>query len=100
MTNQQHPLTPPPELMQQWVTEAHSKDAPPGTCPNTRIIINRALEWAAEAELQACCDVIYIHEGQPLCGGTAEWLRAARRPKPLHGGDAPVPPAGPLRSIP
>jgi hypothetical protein len=35
----------------------------------------------ADQELKACCDAIYDIEEQPLSGGTAEWLRIARRPK-------------------
>ena len=45
-------------------------------------MIDRSAQWAADQELRVCCDAIYLHEGRPLCGGTAEWLRAARRPKP------------------
>jgi hypothetical protein len=47
-----------------------------------RSIARLAYAAGADAELKACCDAIYLHEEQPLCGGTAEWLRAARRPKP------------------
>ena len=80
MTNQHYPITPPPELVQQWVTEAHSKDAPPGTCPNTRIIINRAAQWGADQELDACCK--WLNGGSMIDYDTAKLLRAARRPKP------------------
>ena len=83
MTNQQHPIIPPPELVQQWVTEAHSKDAPPGTCPNTRIIINRAVEWGANQELEACCRLLDNGEHAATYGcHNGDSLRAARRPKP------------------
>jgi hypothetical protein len=41
-------------------------------------------QWGADQELKASCDLLYQHEGSPLCGGTAEWLRDARRPKSLN----------------
>lgn len=67
----EHPITPPPELVQQWVTNAHDIGAPPGTCPNTRKIIVPAINWgwqqrgavneaelqkARDEELEACCE--------------------------------------------
>jgi hypothetical protein len=45
-------------------------------------LINSAYAAGADQELEACMDAIYLHEGRPLCGGTAEWLRSTRRPKP------------------
>jgi len=72
MTNQQHPITPPEDLLQQL---RHNM----GTWLDQ---ITIAYQAGADQELKACCDAIYLREDQPLCGGTAEWLRAARRPKP------------------
>ncbi len=81
MTNQ-HPITPPPELAQQWVLEAHSKFAPPGTCPDTRILIARAAQWGADQELEACCEYVYERLKVTTAARIAQELRAARRPKP------------------
>ena len=67
MTNQQHPITPPPELVEQWIDFQE---------------FTAAARWGADQELKACCDAIYLHEELPLHGGTAEWLRNVRRPKP------------------
>ena len=75
MTNQHHPITPPPELTRQWDAEAATADM-----PDQVYIATQAARWGADQELEACCDAIYVHEGQPLSGGTAEWLRDARRP--------------------
>ncbi len=72
----EHPITPPPELVQQWMLEAHHKDAPPGTCPDTRVLIARAAQWGADQKLKACCEWA---QGYAECGDS---LRAARRPKP------------------
>jgi hypothetical protein len=72
MTNQ-HPITPPPELVEQWREE---------TCPFFHLggindLATQAAQWGADQELEAC----------------VEWLRArgnsyalalatSRRPKP------------------
>lgn len=80
MTNE-HPITPPPELRQLWAQQAQRMD-PHDPVAWLEHVATQAARWGANTELEACCDAIYEHEGQPLCGGTAEWLRAARRPKP------------------
>jgi len=70
MTDQQHPITPPPELVQQWASESLA----------TQNLCNRAAQWGADQELEACCEWL-CHEyryGVDL----ALKLRAARRPKP------------------
>ena len=68
MTNQ-HPITPPQELVEQWahMLEQHT-DAE---------VFNRAARWGADQELEACCDVLK-NWGSCLSPD----LRAARRPKP------------------
>jgi hypothetical protein len=65
MTNQ-HPITPPPELLDQWCMENNWRD-----------IAIQAAQWGADQELEACCE--WIPELTPW---DAEQLRAARRPKP------------------
>jgi hypothetical protein len=75
----QHPITPPPELVQQWMTEAH--DQPPG--PDARVIATQAARWGADQELEAC--VKWVSEYCPYFGDypmPEDKLRAARRPKP------------------
>ena len=83
-----HPVKVPPELVQQWrVAAANSTAASQLGTGQARqdhfieYIADRTAQWAADQELRVCCDAIYLHEGRPLCGGTAEWLRATRRPK-------------------
>jgi hypothetical protein len=76
MTN--HPITPPPELVQQWSNAAHELDGP---FSYTRSIANQAARWGADQELEACCE--WLHEWtQDKHPGGIENLRAARRPKP------------------
>jgi len=71
-------ITPPLELVQLWADMIAT---------HTDIeVFSAAAQWGADQELEACCDAIYLHEDQPLHGGTAEWLQTALRPKPptLH----------------
>ena len=69
MTNQ-HPITPPPELVEQWEAEtAHT------TKDEIWHVAVQAAQWGADQGLEACC------EWTAIVGG-ADALRAARRPKP------------------
>ena len=67
MTNQ-HPITPPPELMQQWIIEATEPFYVP----------TQAAQWGADQELEEC--VNYIDNN--MSGNKAREFRAIRRPKP------------------
>ncbi len=69
---QQHPITPPPELVEQWM-QVHTTKYD---------LARQAAQWGADQELEACCEWLvsegwfkYEHEA-------VEDLRAARRPKP------------------
>ena len=75
---EQHPITPSPELVREWANEDFR-------CGSSYCLplATRAAQWGADQELRACCDAIYLLEDRPLSGGTAEWLRTTRRPKPL-----------------
>lgn len=74
-----HPIIPPRELAQQWMLEAHHKYAPPGTCPDTRVLIARLAQWGADQELDGCCEWLRSHD---ILEPAIDALRAARRPKP------------------
>jgi hypothetical protein len=71
-----HPITPPQELVQQWIKECYQPDDPHWQ-ENEQDIANRAAQWGADQELEACCDVL---EDWGSC--IIPDLRAARRPKP------------------
>ena len=74
MTNQ-HPITPPPELVEQWVQDHSTKYN----------LARRAAQWGADMELEACCewlDYELVKEGSDFLSGRIAALRAARRPKP------------------
>ena len=76
MTDQQRPITPPPELVQQWYDEA--RDVSLLTHKIEQLVAVRAAQWGADQELEACCE--WLQHDYPNIGATA--LRAARRPQP------------------
>jgi hypothetical protein len=75
-----HPITPQPELVEQWVQATESNDCI-GAFPTNfekRICI-AAAQWGADQELEACCEW-FVRDWTDI--ETADKLRAARRPKP------------------
>jgi len=75
---QQHPITPSPELVQQWIDEwAREKMC----CEMDDYVAIKASQWGADQELEASCDAITKSHAYGV--QDAEWLRDARRPKPL-----------------
>ena len=83
MTKQEHAITPPPELLQQWAVEYWGN---PGESigEGERYIATKAARWGADQELEACVDYLCDYhtswdENSHLVAG----LRAARRPKQL-----------------
>ncbi len=73
MSNE-HPITPPPELVQQWIRE---KDG-------LELVVARAAQWGANQELEACCEEMKSLPsplGIPFGEMVSNALRAARRPK-------------------
>jgi hypothetical protein len=77
----QHPITPPPELVQQWIEETRSHDCI-GAYPADleQCVATRAAAWGADTELDACCE--WLDKGFGDVGNFPATLRAARRPKP------------------
>jgi hypothetical protein len=72
----QHPITPPRELVEQWLC---SEDYQRGPIEQASITITtKAAQWGANQELEACCEWLAYegHEHEHLA------LRAARRPEP------------------
>ena len=77
MTNQ-HPITPPPELVTDWCGQlARENDYGP-TCVYD--IATQAARWGADQELEACCEWLRTKSKTALW--QTEALRATRRPKP------------------
>jgi hypothetical protein len=48
-----HPITPPPELVQQWFAAWESGESEELSFAN--FVIPRAAQWGADQELEACC---------------------------------------------
>lgn len=72
-----HPITPPPELVEQWISELDRPDDPRWQ-EYEQDIADRAAQWGADQELEACCHYF----ARDLRESLALELRAARRPKP------------------
>jgi hypothetical protein len=64
-----HPITPPPELVEQWRNDITSYE----------IDIIRAAQWGADQELEACCEWLQ----DPDLNVDTYKLRAARGRNPL-----------------
>jgi hypothetical protein len=83
-----HPITPPPELVQQWVAEIWHEGTPVRVSLSDEHIATRAAQWGADQELEACCDHLRDHQWgfvQRPDGAKihrAVDLEQARRPKP------------------
>ncbi len=78
---EQNPITPPPELVDQWATEACPEchlSYDEFTGESVEILATRAAQWGADQELEACCHYF----ARDLRESLALELRAARRPKP------------------
>ena len=74
---QEHPITPPPELMEQWHDEAMEGFRTYGIYGQD--IATQAARWGADTELEACCEW-FVRDWTDI--ETADKLRTARRPKP------------------
>ena len=83
MTNQQHPITPPPELLGKWEEDWHHAKVKHIELEDH--IATQAARWGADQELEACClelvnGIGRSHAEFPSC--LAEDLCIARRLKP------------------
>jgi len=76
MTTNNHPITPPPELVQQWDSEAVA-----AKIPGQLYLATQAARSGADTELEACCEWLRRQNLVTHCALIPS-LRAARRPKP------------------
>jgi hypothetical protein len=72
---QEHPVTPPPALIEGWVSDFFGAPLTPGE--GSIDLATRAAQWGADQELEACCE--WIPKWTPW---DADQLRAHRRSKP------------------
>ena len=68
---EQHPITPPPELVLQWANAL--------SMYSDREVFTTIAQWGADQELDACCEW-FVRDWTDVW--TADKLRATRRPKP------------------
>ena len=69
---QEHPITPPPELLEKWEAEvAHT------TKDEIWHVAVQAARWGADQELEACCKLLELSDSN-----ARDFLYSARRPKP------------------
>ena len=81
MTDQQHSITPPFELMNQWYKKACKDPYNGGKFIMSQVlkdICNSAAQWGADQELEACYTEVTFWGSK----GMADRLQATRRPKP------------------
>ena len=79
MTEQQHPITPPLDLIKIWMIEYYGGEIPGGFAGDEVYLCKCAAQWGADQELEACCEW-FVRDWTDV--ETADKLRAARRPKP------------------
>jgi len=79
MTNQ-HPITPPPELVDSiWNQFKTGLTRNLLTSEAFREAITKASQWGADQEMEACCQWL---RSKDILEPAIDALRAARRPKP------------------
>ena len=72
MTDNNHPITPPPELVRQWWDGTH------GAFYEFEAVAIQAARWGADQELEAVCEF----EATVYSTDCADKLRRRRRPNP------------------
>jgi hypothetical protein len=88
--SEQHPITPPPNLVRQWIDEPqYMTEDQLGKRMymislnevKFREIISKASQYGADQELEACCEWFSADVVSEVIDVVSE-LRAARRPQP------------------
>ena len=69
-----HPITPPPELVEDWIELAKPLPQRP---PNPGELATLAAQWGSDQELEACCHLLRLQGFDVV-----DDLRTVRRPKP------------------
>ncbi len=72
--SEQHPITPPPELLKHWEDQHFDEGE------NYDVMLIQAYQAGADQELEACCR--WLNGGSKIDYDYAVLLRRARRPKP------------------
>ena len=77
MTEEQHPINPPLDLIKTWMIEYYGGEIPGGFAGDEVYLCKCAAQWGADQELEACCELTRDNDGYDA----ALALRAERRPK-------------------
>jgi hypothetical protein len=80
MNDQSFSVTPPPDLVEQWVAEVWHEGTPVRLSLNDMHIAGQAATWAANQELEACRQLLEINKCPSLW---IDLMMSFRRPKPL-----------------
>jgi hypothetical protein len=75
---EQHPITPPPELVQQWAKGARLLDRLATEAQWQQRFAQQAAQWGADQELEACREWLKY---EAYMRASLD-IRAARRPEP------------------
>ena len=74
-----HPITPPPELVLQWLEDAPED----GELGISKHIATQAARWGSDQELEACCDWFQeFYKTESWVKHDLKHFRHARRPEP------------------
>ena len=76
-----HAITPPPELRRLWAQQAQ-RISPHDPVEWMQYVSEKAAQWAADQELEACCEWMCNAPFGLALNKSAGQLRAGRRPKP------------------
>jgi hypothetical protein len=74
---EKHPITPSPELVQQWIGDYYGCPVSGELSGVETVVAARAAQWGSDQELEACCELIDQKGFLP-----SSLLRLHRRPKP------------------
>ena len=67
-----HPITPPPELVQQWWEESNYQQYTGSEAEE--YVVSMAAQWGADQELEACCALLELSDDN-----ARDFLYSARR---------------------
>ena len=82
MINQQHSITPPPELVQQWANSSPIQYSEFESWAYELFIAHQAAQWGSDQELEACCEWFQeFYKTESWVKHDLKRFRAARRPK-------------------
>jgi hypothetical protein len=70
------PITPPPELIQQWLGEFFGCTVSGELADSERFLAARAAQWGADQELEACVRLLELSDKN-----ARDFLYCARRPE-------------------